>query len=110
MPALIPKAHSVRLALLKLRSAVDGNAGACDPSRGIGSQKGYNIGHIFRLTDALECLHSQSEIPARLALGEVGHIGFDYTWSNGVDANSTHAQMCGPMLDQCLQSALGRRI
>src|SRR4029077_14938848 len=59
----------------ELRASADLNGVAGHPARRIGSEKADNIGDVIGMTDALQCLHTQSELAALLASGEFRHVG-----------------------------------
>src|SRR5713101_5455883 len=79
---------------------------ARDPARVFGCQEGDNTTDVVGLRQALECLHAQCEVPARLRLGEIRHVRLDYTGRDGIDAYAAYAKQRGEMLHQGVDGAL----
>jgi len=84
---LFPSAVSIQL-----RAAIHVDGIARDPPRVFGCQEGDNTTDVVGLRKALERLHAQREVQAGVRLGEVRHVGFDDTGSNGIDADTMCAE------------------
>lgn len=91
---------------LQLRTVIYGNAGSGDPTSGIGGEECDHICDIMGFTDSLE-LHVECKIATCFRLGEIGHIGFNYSRRYGVHTDAAWAQQRGPVFHQGFQGILG---
>jgi hypothetical protein len=71
---------------------------AGDPAGVVGGEEGDHAADVVRLGEALQGLHAEREIPARIGLGEVRHIGLDHARGDGVDSNAARAKHEGEVL------------
>src|SRR5712672_854426 len=92
----------LRVVWLKLRTAIDGDTGACDPARPIGGDKSDYVGDVFGFADSLKRLHPQSGLATRFSLSEVRHIRADHTGRDRIYADTLGPQNGSPVLDQSL--------
>src|ERR1700730_2274588 len=91
----------------EFRAAIDMNRIAGDPAGVVGSKEGDHTAYIVRLGEALQDLHAEGEIPARIGLGEVRHIGLDHARGDSVDADTASAEERGELLHESVDGAFG---
>src|SRR3984893_12984831 len=84
--------HSPCSTSSKLWAAIDPDRVAGDPAGVVGGEEGDHAADVIRLGEALQGLHAEREIPARLRLREVSHVGLHHAWGDGVDANAARAK------------------
>src|SRR5260370_40924618 len=108
----LSKCYSLRSSRcqLKLRTAIDGNTGSCNPSRTIGCHKSDYVGNILGFAESLQRLHSQCDFATRFGLREIRHIGVDDAGSNSVYAYAARPKKSGPVLDQSLKRSFSRGV
>jgi hypothetical protein len=94
----------------ELRAAVDAQRVTGDPASLVGGEKYDSGAYIVRLGDTFQCLDAQREVATGIAPCEVGHVGVDHTWRDGVDADAAAAQGRSEMLHERIDGTLGGRI
>src|SRR5882757_11207125 len=91
----------------KIRAAIDADGIARDPSGVLGCQEGDHATDVVGPREALQRLHAQRDVAARACLGEVQHVRLDDTGRDGIDADTTFAELRSEMLYQSVDGALG---
>src|ERR1700676_27083 len=94
----------------ELRAAVDAPRVTGDPAGLVGGEKYDSGAYVIRLGDTFQCLDAQCEVATGIAPYEVGQVGVDHTWRDGIDADAAVAQGRREVLHERIDRTLGGRI
>src|SRR6266850_7193531 len=72
----------------ELRTAIDADGVAGDPTRVVRGEERHNRADIIWLADPLERLHAEDGSLALVGLDEIRHVGVDHARRDGVNADA----------------------
>src|SRR5437016_5925853 len=94
----------------ELRTAIDADGVAGDPTCVVRGEERHNRADIIWLADPLERLHAEDGSLALVGLDEVRHVGVDHARRDCVNADAPRPESCREVLHQRVDRALRGRV
>src|SRR3954452_9766279 len=94
----------------ELRTAIDADGVAGDPTRILRGEERHNRADLIGLADPLERLHAEDGSLALVGLYEVRHVSVDHARRDCVNADAPRPESCREVLHQRVDRALRGRV